>query len=73
MYYGAPFEQEGSPMDPTMQPAFWNSIGVLLVLLIVFLIGRELICWYWKVNERTALLTEIRDLLKAQAAQVPPI
>lgn len=58
-------------MDPTMRPEFWDGIGVLLVLLIVFLIGRELVCWYWKVNERTALLTEIRDLLKAQSAPPP--
>ena len=27
-----------------------NAAGVLLVLLIFFLIAREIVCWYWKIN-----------------------
>ena len=42
-------------------------IITLLVFVLVFLICRELVCWYWKINKNIALLTEIRDLLKAQA------
>jgi hypothetical protein len=36
----------------------------------IFFIARELICWYWKINLQISLLTEIRDLLKAQGS--PP-
>lgn len=59
-------------MDPTMQPALWNSFGVLLITLIFFLIFREVVCWYWKVNEAVATLGEIRDLLRAQSGSAPP-
>jgi len=34
-----------------------------LVVGVIFLISRELVCWYWKINQRVALLTEIRDLM----------
>jgi len=32
---------------------------VLLVLLLIFLIARELICWYWKLNKIVSLLESI--------------
>lgn len=41
-----------------------SAIIVLLVLVIFFLIGRELVCWYFKINKITGLLEEIRDELK---------
>ena len=33
-------------------------IVIIIVLLVIFLICRELVCWYWKINE-------IRDLLQS--------
>ena len=40
-------------------------VAIFLVLLFVlFLIGRELVCWYFKINESLAVQIEIRDLLK---------
>ncbi len=36
----------------------------LFVGFLVFLLARELACWYWKINQSISLLTEIRDLLK---------
>jgi hypothetical protein len=30
-----------------MDPAWFAGLGVLLV---VFLLGREAVCWYWKLN-----------------------
>jgi hypothetical protein len=39
----------------------------LLVAAVVFLILREFFCWYWKINQRIELLTEIRNLLRNQA------
>lgn len=38
----------------------------IVVAIIVFLILREVICWYWKINRNVALFTEIRDLLAAK-------
>ena len=52
-----------------------NILGTVaiyfVVLLIIFLLGREIVCWYWKINKSIALLTEIRDLL-AKGASLSP-
>ena len=42
----------------------------LLVILVVFLILREVVCWYWKINETLSVLKEIRDLLKSNPSAV---
>ena len=52
----------------------------LVILVVIFLVLREFFCWYWKINERLALLKDIRDHLATQnastgrvsAAQVAP-
>jgi hypothetical protein len=36
----------------------------LLILIIFFFFGRELICWYFKINKIAETLEEIRDELK---------
>jgi hypothetical protein len=36
----------------------------LVILIIFFFFGRELICWYFKINKITEILEEIRDELK---------
>ena len=38
----------------------------LVVLIVVFLILREVMCWYFKINERLGILMEIRDLLSRE-------
>ena len=40
--------------------------------LIVVLGGREVACWYFKINEANDLLREIRDGLKANAQRFLP-
>lgn len=35
-------------------------VVAIVVTIIVFLIFREIICWYWKINRNVELLTEIR-------------
>jgi len=35
-----------------------------VVALVLFLILRELVCWYWKINLAITLLSEIRDHLR---------
>ena len=43
---------------------------VISVLTIIFLVFREVFCWYWKINERIALMKEIRDLLSSRSIKV---
>lgn len=38
----------------------------LVILTLLFILGRELVCWYWKINESLGVLKEIRDLLVLQ-------
>ncbi len=37
------------------------AVGFLLLL---FLVGREIVCWYFKINKIVELLEEIKDSLK---------
>ena len=37
----------------------------VLIILAFFLICREIVCWYWKINEAVGLLKDIRDLLQS--------
>lgn len=39
-------------------------ITILIVLIIVFLLIRELNCWYWKINERIKLQKDTNFLLR---------
>jgi len=44
--------------------------GILLVVcVIIFAIFREVIRWYWKLNEIVVLLTDIKVLLGGQKAE----
>jgi hypothetical protein len=47
--------------------SFGDFFGYFLILLVInvilFLICREIVCWYFKINQRLELLTQIRDLL----------
>lgn len=57
----------------------WGDVAGLLifvlVIVVIFLVFREVICWYWKINQEAdllkwqgAILTEIRDLLAAKGS-----
>ena len=40
--------------------------GIVLALLFVFLLLRELLCWYFKINKRLRVLVDIRtELIEA--------
>lgn len=41
--------------------------AVLLLLLLFFIIGRELVCWYWKINRQVELLEKIHEQLKTRS------
>jgi hypothetical protein len=49
-----------------------SALIAILVVIVIFFIARELVCWYWKINTQVTLLTEIRDLLRAQASASRP-
>lgn len=38
-------------------------LASILIPIVLFLIGREIVLWYFKVNEVVTLLREIRDRL----------
>ena len=39
-------------------------IFMLVIALLLFLLGRDLICWYFKINERIKLREETNQLLR---------
>jgi hypothetical protein len=40
------------------------ALVILGVMLLFLLIGRELVCWYWKINRAVDLLERIHEQLK---------
>lgn len=47
-----------------------EAVGFVILICIslgAFFVCREIVCWYFKMNEVTALLKEIRDFLKRNA------
>lgn len=51
-------------MDTTIVSHIKIFFIVLTAIVVLFLIFRELVCWYWKINKISNLLEEIRDELK---------
>jgi hypothetical protein len=39
---------------------------LLAILLTLFLLGREIVCWYWKINEALDTLKAIDEKLSVQ-------
>ena len=44
------------------------GLGIVVDVVVVFLLLREVVCWYYKVNQRVQLLTEIRNELRQARA-----
>jgi hypothetical protein len=36
-----------------------STLVLLVVIIVVFLICREIVCWYWKITQMVDLLREI--------------
>ena len=47
-----------------MDNAVSTVLIVVVILVVVFLILREVNCWYWKINERVSLQKEQNSILK---------
>jgi len=49
---------------------------IVLISIVVFLICREVLCWYWKINEQLSCLMGIRETLEEiqqQLARTPGV
>jgi hypothetical protein len=44
----------------------------LLILIVLFLIFREFLCWYWKVNETLAVMLRIESSLDTISQRLAP-
>ena len=40
-----------------------TAITGVIIGLIIFFLAREVVCWYWKINEQTDLLKSINNRL----------
>jgi hypothetical protein len=61
----------GTYQSTDLLSQFFNAFGgwgtlifVLLVIVLIFLAIREILCWYWKLNEIRDRLEDIGILLK---------
>lgn len=55
-----------SDMLKGMAVFFFGSTFSAIILLLIF---REMVCWYWKINAAIRLLTSIDDRLRRLAPQ----
>lgn len=44
---------------------FMNPLIFLLIILVVFLVCREIVCWYWKLNKIVANQERQNQLLES--------
>jgi hypothetical protein len=55
----------------------WEIIAIIVAVVLAFFICREVVCWYWKINEGIQLLREINLKLsvapnRTQLSVTPP-
>lgn len=46
-------------------------VMILLIAIVIFLVLREVVCWYWKINTMVGLLQEISTKLGGYSYKVP--
>ncbi len=51
------------------EDAIGYFIGAFVILFIIFLLIRELNCWYWKINEMVSLLKQINTKLDQKRSE----
>lgn len=57
------------PMGTNYGPSFITIILSILIMVGVFILCREVLCWYWKVNKMVKNQEEIIRLLKIIASK----
>lgn len=61
------FAQAPAPSSPF--DGFGSVLMVLLICVIIFIVCRELLCWYYKINKMVSNQEEIIRLLKKIAGE----
>lgn len=51
-------------MDKIMDNISWTVINIIIGVILLFFILREVVCWYYKINERIDLQKQQIALLK---------
>ena len=46
-----------------------EELLIALLIIVVFLVCREIVCWYWKINKAVNLLEEMKDSLERLVRQ----
>lgn len=46
------------------------SITILAAIALVFILGRELLCWYWKINQHISNQAKQIELLEKAIKQI---
>ena len=62
-FYGAPTDPASSFIDNLFRNPGLAFLFIIAFILLLFLIFREIVCWYWKINERLDVLYDIRKEL----------
>ncbi len=42
----------------------WNNLIILVAIVVFWLVCRELVCWYYKINEKIKLQKKTNELLE---------
>jgi hypothetical protein len=42
------------------------AVIALAILVVIFLVFREVVCWYWKINRMVELLESIEAILRTR-------
>jgi hypothetical protein len=43
-----------------------DAVIALVIVVVIFLVFRELVCWYWKINRMVELLESIDATLRSR-------
>jgi len=54
---------------PSSSDGFGSVLMVLLICAIIFIVCRELLCWYYKINKMVSNQEEMIRLLKKMAGE----
>lgn len=54
---------------PSSSGGFGSVLMILLICAIIFIVCRELLCWYYKINKMVSNQEEIIRLLKKMAGE----